>query len=87
MTVSPARDYGYHDAAPGHAHAYLLPTVDRVLHELKARRVFHLGCGNGSVAGRLFARYEFAGAVASESGFAQTKATFPELKLAVALRG
>jgi len=41
-------DYGYRDAIDGHPHAYLLPTLDRILQNIKANRVDDFGCGNGS---------------------------------------
>jgi len=49
--------YRYPSAELGHAHSYLLPTVFRLLESLDLphgeRRLFELGCGNGSVANTL----------------------------------
>jgi 2-polyprenyl-3-methyl-5-hydroxy-6-metoxy-1,4-benzoquinol methylase len=71
--------YRWHSAAPSHAHAYLLPTVRRALAaglERGARkRLFDLGCGNGSVA-RLFADegWDVLGVDPSEEGMARARA-------------
>jgi 2-polyprenyl-6-hydroxyphenyl methylase/3-demethylubiquinone-9 3-methyltransferase len=74
----------------GHActHRYLLPEVERVLAGLGLpegrKRIFDLGCGNGSAAAALQARgYEMAGVDPSPSGIAQARAAHPGLALAV----
>ena len=78
--------YRYADAQAGHHHAYLLPTVFKALGALALptdeRRLFELGCGNGSVAHVLSQRgWEVTGVDPSMEGIAQAKAAYPELKL------
>lgn len=84
--------YRYDTAAPSHAHGYLLPCVLRQLDELVAyigggdggkRRLFELGCGNGSVARVLAGRgWDVTGVDPSAEGIAQARAAYPDLKLA-----
>jgi len=78
--------YRYLSAMPGHHHAYLLPTVQRTLDGLDlpppARRLFELGCGNGSVAQVLSGRgWDVTGVDPSVQGIEQARAAYPELKL------
>lgn len=65
-------EYGYHDAAPGHTQAYLMPAVQAALVLKPApARVFDLGCGNGANVAFLAQRgYSVAGVDASTSGIA-----------------
>ena len=78
--------YRYPNAIRGHAHEYLLPTVEKVLTsqfpEKENRRLFDLGCGNGSVAA-YFANqgYQVAGVDPSEEGIKQAHSNYPELQL------
>jgi 2-polyprenyl-6-hydroxyphenyl methylase/3-demethylubiquinone-9 3-methyltransferase len=77
-------EYRYANSALGHHHAYLLPAIDAILAELAPRRVFDLGCGNGSVAHHLAAfHYELAGIDGSDTGIAQANRTWPHLRLEV----
>lgn len=76
------------DAAHACSHRYLLPAVERVLSGLALpqgrRRLFDLGCGNGSAAAALHALgYEVTGVDPSPSGIAQARAAHPSLALAV----
>jgi predicted TPR repeat methyltransferase len=52
--------YRYTETGLNQSHGYLLPAVSRVLDKLtvpaRARRLFELGCGNGSVAYELTRR-------------------------------
>lgn len=78
--------YRYGAADLGHQHAYLLPTVFRLLDGLRLedrqRRLFELGCGNGSVANALARRgWEVTGVDPSVEGIAQARAAYPGLKL------
>lgn len=78
--------YRYSGAEPGHHHDYLLPTVFEKLDALNlpvhARRLFELGCGNGSVANTLTRRgWDVTGVYPSEEGIAQARAAYPGLKL------
>ena len=77
-------DYGYASAAHSHAHAYLLPDVDAMLASLEPRRVFDLGCGNGSTAAHLSEKYEVIGVDASRSGIEQARAAYPHICFDVA---
>ncbi len=76
--------YAYADAAPGHAHAYLLPAVMEVLEteERGEGRIFDLGCGNGSTAAFLSQRgYQVVGVDPSTEGIEQAHRHYPELDL------
>lgn len=79
--------YVYHSAAASHAHEYLLPKISEILlpYEGKARRkIFDLGCGNGSVAHFLSTKgWEVTGVDPSIEGIAQASAAFPTLNLNV----
>lgn len=91
----PARDvnqdasaYGYGTADLGHHHAYLLPVVERIIAEQnlarEKRRVFDLGCGNGSVGAFLHRKgYEVTGVDPSEDGIERGNAAHPYLNLRV----
>lgn len=78
--------YRYQSADLGHAHDYLLPTVFKMLDALALpgdqRRLFELGCGNGSVANALNMHgWDVTGVDPSEEGIAQARAAYPALKL------
>jgi len=79
--------YRYAESGLNQSHGYLLPAVSRVLEELtvsgRARRLFELGCGNGSVAYELTRRgWDLTGVDPSAQGIEQAQAAHPELKLA-----
>lgn len=81
-------DYGYHSAGLGCSHDYLLPKVFEVLEARGtghgARRIFELGCGNGSVANELHRRgFEVQGIDYSETGIRVAREHYPHLKLDV----
>ena len=99
MAANDLSGYGYNNPDLGHAHDYLLPSVLRLLDELEispsrggqgvgpgvggGRRLFELGCGNGSVARLLTARgWDVTGVDPSVEGIAQARAADPGLKLA-----
>lgn len=80
--------YRYHNAARSHAHAYLLPTVDKLLTShlpsLAGTRLFDLGCGNGSVAAHFASQgCEVAGVDPSTEGIKQANQEYPDLQLRV----
>ncbi len=75
--------YAYAGAEPAHAHAFLLPALDRILAEVRPASVFDAGCGNGSVAAHLARRFEVVGVDASVSGIAHANRAFPTLRLEV----
>ena len=72
------REYAYDSAEHTPAHGYLLPAVVEILGRRLTgadRRVFDLGCGNGSVASALASRgYDVTGVDPSEQGIAQANA-------------
>ena len=79
---------GYEDTSTSSAHAYLLPAVRRHLARSAARsgcrRVFDLGCGNGSVAAAFSAEgYHVQGVDPSAEGIARANRRWPDLELSV----
>jgi 2-polyprenyl-3-methyl-5-hydroxy-6-metoxy-1,4-benzoquinol methylase len=77
--------YVYPNADLNESHDYLLPPVLKLLdhngHQ-SPKRVFELGCGNGSVANVLWRRdYDVTGLDASVEGINQARAAYPHLKL------
>lgn len=79
--------YQFGNASASCSHAYLLPTVRRELAILKAqlggkRRLFDLGCGNGSVGAVLYRDgWEVVGVDPSSDGITHAHSAYPELKL------
>ena len=90
-TLTPERhgssNYHYFSAELGHAHAYLLPTVDRLLETHfratgTSRRLFDLGCGNGSVAAHFAAKgFKVVGVDPSIEGVEHANRAFPDLTI------
>lgn len=82
MTQYDISGYKWGHASLSCAHDYLLPALLRELHLLKPRRVFDLGCGNGSVANVLERQgIDVIGVDPSEEGIAIARSTYPDLKL------
>ena len=88
MTDTPLAISGYHydHAGLNCSHGYLLPTVLRLLDGLNLpagqRRLFEVGCGNGSVAHELARRgWDVTGVDPSAEGIAQANQNHPDLKL------
>lgn len=80
MSESFQINYHHSNGEPPHGHEYLWPPILRILENRKPSRVFDLGCGNGSFAGKLFdLGYEVAGVDPSAEGIAQAKGRRPEL--------
>jgi 2-polyprenyl-6-hydroxyphenyl methylase/3-demethylubiquinone-9 3-methyltransferase len=76
--------YTWRSGAPTHANRYLLNPVMGLLSEERDRRVFDLGCGNGSVAGALMeAGYDVTGVDPSEEGVRQARQSHPGLNVHV----
>lgn len=78
--------YRYADSTPSCAHSYLMPAVRRELATFFAgrekKRVFDLGCGNGSVAAALAEEgYDITGVDPSSEGITQAQAAYPHLRL------
>ena len=89
MDRSEIAGYRWTNAALNTSHDYLLPTLLRELERLQTevpvrgrRRIFELGCGNGSVANVLSQRgWEVTGVDPSREGIAQANTQYPHLKL------
>jgi 2-polyprenyl-6-hydroxyphenyl methylase/3-demethylubiquinone-9 3-methyltransferase len=78
--------YRYGDAGHSPSHDYLLPTVLRLLDGVgvagNGKRLFELGCGNGSVARELARRgWDVTGVDPSADGIALARQWHPDLKL------
>jgi 2-polyprenyl-6-hydroxyphenyl methylase/3-demethylubiquinone-9 3-methyltransferase len=76
----------YDNTAPTWASVYLWPTLPKILDQadLRDRRAFDLGCGNGATANMLYELgYQVTGVDVSESGIALARARFPHLKFQV----
>lgn len=78
--------YVWKSAELNTSHAYLLPSLKEILASVALpqdqRRLFELGCGNGSVANELVRLgWNVAGVDPSEQGIAQANAKFPAIPL------
>lgn len=79
--------YSYSNAQLGCAHAYLLPKVSKILNDhfgpaSANRRLFDLGCGNGSVAAYYAEQgYDVMGVDPSDDGVAAAHAAYPHLAI------
>jgi len=83
-TQTELSSYRFDGETGSHAHAYLLPTIERFLRSRNwpSNRLFDLGCGNGSVAHRLSqCGFQVAGADPSSSGIEFANANYPNLDL------
>lgn len=79
--------YRYTHSSLNTSHDILLPAVRRLLDSVSLppaeRRLFELGCGNGSVAQALTrSGWDVTGVDPSTEGIAHAQAAYPELKLA-----
>lgn len=86
MTVETSiAGYRYRNAQTNNAHSHLLPTLRAELASLghiAPKRLFELGCGNGSVANILSADgWEVSGVDPSREGIAEAQKSFPNLRL------
>jgi len=77
--------YGYAGSELNSSHDYLRPAVCKELAHFTAgaKRLFDLGCGNGSIAA-ILARdgWDVTGVDVSSEGIAQAQRAYPKLKLA-----
>jgi 2-polyprenyl-3-methyl-5-hydroxy-6-metoxy-1,4-benzoquinol methylase len=77
--------YEYADAETTEAHEYLHPALVELLKNEKmahGRRIFELGCGNGSTAAFLMrSGFDVVGVDPSKQGIAKAKQAYPALKL------
>lgn len=87
QTLDGISGYKYSDASVSCAHSYLLPCVFSEIDTYFAqhrhdRRIFDLGCGNGSVAAKLVeAGYEVCGVDPSQEGIAYARHVYPDIRL------
>lgn len=86
-TRSEIAGYRYASSETNHSHQILLPATLGELAKFfrestTERRVFDLGCGNGSVAAHLARQgFQVEGVDPSEEGIAAAQRTFPDLRL------
>lgn len=85
-SIMDKQDYDYHDAELSHSHAYLHPIVAGLLSRLPVgsnnRRVFELGCGNGSYANKIADMgFDVVGVDTSEQGILVANQNFPHLRI------
>ncbi|MCF7996745.1 MAG: class I SAM-dependent methyltransferase [Chromatiaceae bacterium] len=83
--------YRYRDAGLNHSHGFLVPAVIRLLKKVEhsstggeeiSRRLFELGCGNGSVANALTqAGWAVTGVDPSIDAIRHARSAYPHLKL------
>jgi len=76
--------YRYADHSLNSSHDYLLPAVTTILTDrfTSCKRIFELGCGNGSVANALSELgFQVTGVDTSEEGIAQAHCFYPNLNL------
>lgn len=78
--------YAYRDAEHNSSHSYLLPAVLRIIQRvglsLDDRRIFEVGCGNGSVANAIAQHdWSVSGVDPSSEGIVQARHAYPELSL------
>ena len=70
-------------------HSVLLPRLEKILNDInptlvKTKRIFDLGCGNGSIANYLTNKgWDMTGVDPSNDGIKQANLSFPDLKLFV----
>lgn len=77
--------YRWPDAELNDSHDYILPVLFQILQSLPKKRVFDLGCGNGSVAAKLAADgWDVTGVDPSSEGIARAKVKFPSLNVHIA---
>jgi len=84
MTKNESNDSGYHwkDAKITSAHDFLLPALIEELEHQPHKRLFDLGCGNGSVANELNRLgWNVTGVDPSVEGIRQAKSNFNNLTL------
>jgi SAM-dependent methyltransferase len=83
--LNPSDASGYRYDSRGrasHAHSYLAPKVLDIVGGLGVRRLFDLGCGNGSFPAQLAAcGYDVTGVDISKEGIATANRLHPHLKL------
>ncbi len=86
MTQLDVSGYRYTDSALNDSHDYLMPAVLRLLDDqgfpTDEKRIFELGCGNGSMASELsHLGWDVTGVDPSKEGISQARQSYPNLKL------
>lgn len=83
MNVAEGKDYAYWHARGNPSHAYLLPVIERTISALPMSRprVIDVGCGNGSVAGRLEELgARVVGVEPSDTGIRLARERYPQIE-------
>jgi 2-polyprenyl-3-methyl-5-hydroxy-6-metoxy-1,4-benzoquinol methylase len=78
--------YRYTQPECGCEHEYLLPAIEKAIHDFRISpcSVFDLGCGNGSVANWLYKKgFTVSGVDPSETGIETANQAYPSLNLRV----
>ena len=86
MTEPTIDGYRWQNAKLNCSHAYLVPALLNELERLspEPKRIFELGCGNGSIANLLAKKgWDVTGVDPSTEGIAQAHDHYPNLKLAI----
>lgn len=77
--------YSWQDEKLTDAHSYLLPSLDKIINSIKLgdeKKIFDLGCGNGSVANWLSSKnWDVTGVDPSAQGILLAKQKYPNIKL------
>lgn len=73
--------YQFEGAGHAPSHNYLLGPVGELLAEVQPKKVFDLGCGNGSVLNHFSQKYTVAGIDASSTGIKNAKEKYPHLDI------
>lgn len=80
--------FEYSKVGPGYAHAYLLPTVLKLVEDIgggRLLRIADLGCGNGYIASRLAEQgHAVTGIDLSSSGIEIARSAYPKVSFHVA---
>ncbi|MGC3973860.1 MAG: class I SAM-dependent methyltransferase [Nitrospira sp.] len=84
--VSDRGGYNYSDGGLNASHVYLMPAIIKILQDVLPsdadRRIFELGCGNGSVSNELSKRgVEMTGVDTSPDGLRKAKEHYPHLNI------
>lgn len=83
--TSATAEYSYVDPFATHSHSYILPRIQALLSQRgPGTRILDLGCGNGSLLGRIDRpEWELYGVDASCSGIDMARQAHPEVRFAV----
>jgi 2-polyprenyl-3-methyl-5-hydroxy-6-metoxy-1,4-benzoquinol methylase len=84
MTETDITGYYYDQPECSHAHKYLLPAIEKSLHDfdIQPKVMFDLGCGNGSVASWFHKKgFNVIGVDPSVQGIEKARAAYPEVKI------